>query len=97
MASHSFSTGSVGAAQTGSCSSNQPRPRMWSRNDPTLFIITGAMAAGKSTVAKARVQRFPRSAHVGGDAFLRMIVNGGAVMGPVLKAEARAQLTRRLQ
>ncbi|GLQ57214.1 hypothetical protein GCM10010862_44730 [Devosia nitrariae] len=70
---------------------------MWSRNDPTLFIITGAMAAGKSTVAKARVQRFPRSAHVGGDAFLRMIVNGGAVMGPVLKAEARAQLTRRLQ
>ena len=60
-----------------------------------LFIITGAMAAGKSTIAKALVQRFDKSAHVGGDAFLRMIVKGGAVMGPVLDAEARAQLTLR--
>ncbi|KKB12751.1 phosphotransferase [Devosia geojensis] len=60
-----------------------------------VYIITGAMAAGKSTVAKALVQRFERSAHVGGDAFLRMIVKGAAVMGPVLDAEARAQLTLR--
>ena len=60
-----------------------------------LFIITGAMAAGKSTIAKALVQRFEKSAHVGGDAFLRMIAKGGAVMGPVLDAEARAQLTLR--
>jgi chloramphenicol 3-O-phosphotransferase len=60
-----------------------------------LFIITCAMAAGKSTIAKALVQRFEKSAHVGGDAFLRMIARGGAVMGPVLDAEARAQLTLR--
>ena len=44
-----------------------------------LFIITGAMAAGKSTIAKALVQRFEKSAHVGGDAFLRMIGKGGAL------------------
>lgn len=57
-----------------------------------LYIVTGAMAAGKSTIAKALVQRFDKSAHVGGDAFLRMIVRGGAVMGPVLDDEALAQL-----
>lgn len=59
---------------------------------PPLYIITGAMAAGKSTVAKALVQRFDKSAHVGGDAFLRMIAKGGAVMGPVLDSEAVSQL-----
>ena len=57
-----------------------------------LYIITGAMAAGKSTIAKALVQRFDKSAHVGGDAFLRMIAKGGAVMGPALDDEAVAQL-----
>lgn len=57
-----------------------------------LYIITGAMAAGKSTIAKELVQRFERSAHVGGDAFLRMIARGGAVMGPVLDNEAVLQL-----
>ena len=53
-----------------------------------LYVITGAMAAGKSTIAKALVQRFEKSAHVGGDGFLRMIIKGGAVMGPELSPEA---------
>lgn len=57
-----------------------------------LYIITGAMAAGKSTIARELVQRFKRSAHVSGDAFLRMIAKGGAVMGPVLDDEAVLQL-----
>ncbi len=57
-----------------------------------LCVITGAMAAGKSTIAKALVHRFEKSAHVGGDAFLRMITKGGAVMGPVLGREAIEQL-----
>ena len=48
---------------------------------PSLFVITGAMAAGKTTVAKALAQRFPRSAVVGGDVFRRMIVKGAAAMG----------------
>lgn len=59
---------------------------------PPLYVITGAMAAGKSTIAKALVQRFEKSAHIGGDAFLRMIAKGGATMGPVLDPEAIAQL-----
>ncbi|UYN99856.1 MAG: AAA family ATPase [Devosia sp.] len=62
-----------------------------------VFIITGAMAAGKSTIAKALAQRFNRAAYVEGDAFLRMIVRGEAVMGPVLDADARAQLSLRQQ
>ncbi|HEY9090465.1 AAA family ATPase [Parasphingorhabdus sp.] len=60
-----------------------------------LYIITGAMAAGKSTIAKELVQRFEKSAHVGGDAFLRMIARGAAAMGPVLDSEARLQLQLR--
>lgn len=57
-----------------------------------LYIITGAMASGKSTIGKALVQHFEKSAHVGGDAFLRMIIKGGAVMGPTLDSEALMQL-----
>ena len=30
-----------------------------------LYVITGAMAAGKSTVARLLVHRLERSAHVG--------------------------------
>lgn len=60
-----------------------------------VFLITGAMAAGKSTVAKALVQRLPRAAYVAGDVFRRMIINGGALMGPILDTEARSQLTLR--
>lgn len=62
---------------------------------PPVFIITGAMAAGKSTVAMALAKRFARSAHVEGDVFLRMMVKGRATIGPVLSSEARAQLSLR--
>jgi cytidylate kinase len=62
---------------------------------PLLYIITGAMASGKSTVAKALVQHFEKSAYVSGDAFLRMIVKGGASYGPVLDKDARKELTLR--
>jgi predicted kinase len=62
---------------------------------PRLFIITGAMAAGKSTVAQAVAEALPKSVHLRGDVFRRMIVNGAAVMGPVLDDEALAQLKLR--
>lgn len=58
----------------------------------TLYLITGAMAAGKSTIAQALAERLPRSVHLRGDLFRRMIVNGAAEMGPELSAEALAQL-----
>ena len=62
---------------------------------PQVFIITGAMAAGKSTVAEALARRLPKSVHLRGDVFRRMIVNGAAEMGPVLSQEALAQLALR--
>lgn len=60
-----------------------------------LFIITGAMAAGKSTVAQLLAERLPKSVHLRGDLFRRMIVNGAAEMGPELSEEAKAQLALR--
>jgi predicted kinase len=60
-----------------------------------LFIITGAMAAGKSTVAQLLAERLPKSVHLRGDIFRRMIVNGAAEMGPTLSEDAKAQLSLR--
>ncbi|WP_369169715.1 AAA family ATPase [Streptomyces sp. R28] len=41
-----------------------------------VVLVTGVMAAGKSTVAQALAERLPRAAHVRGDVFRRMIVSG---------------------
>ncbi|WP_219463841.1 AAA family ATPase [Nonomuraea rhizosphaerae] len=57
-----------------------------------VFLVTGISAAGKSTVAQALAERLPRSAHVRGDAFRRMVVNGGAGMTPEHDQEAVRQL-----
>jgi predicted kinase len=62
---------------------------------PRLVIITGAMAAGKSTVAQAVAEALPKSVHLRGDVFRKMIVGGAAVMGPELDEEALAQLKLR--
>ncbi|MFD5078436.1 AAA family ATPase [Streptomyces sp. NPDC058371] len=47
-----------------------------------VVLITGVMAAGKSTVAQALAERLPRAAHVRGDVFRRMIVSGRADYAP---------------
>ncbi len=60
-----------------------------------LFVVTGVMAAGKSTVAEALAHRFERSAHVRGDAFRRMIVAGRDPITPPLSSEAERQLALR--
>ena len=60
-----------------------------------VIVITGAMAAGKSTVAELLAARLPRSVHVRGDVFRRMVVNGRADMTPNPSPEARAQLSLR--
>jgi cytidylate kinase len=60
-----------------------------------VFVITGAMAAGKSTVAEALARRIAKSVHVRGDLFRKMIVNGAAKMGPQLGDEAVRQLALR--
>ena len=56
-----------------------------------VIVITGAMAAGKSTVAELLARRLPRSVHIRGDVFRTMVVNGRADMTPQ-PTEAIAQL-----
>lgn len=59
---------------------------------PRIILITGIMAAGKSTVAQRLAEQLPRSVHLRGDLFRRMIVNGEAEMALELSPEANAQL-----
>jgi adenylylsulfate kinase-like enzyme len=61
-------------------------------DQPSIFLITGIMAAGKSTITQRLAERFPASVHLRGDLFRRMIVNGQAEMGLELSSEAYAQL-----
>ncbi|MWK36018.1 phosphotransferase [Actinomadura sp. J1-007] len=60
-----------------------------------VFLITGVQAAGKSTVAQALAERFPKSAHVRGDAFRRFVVSGREEMDAEPSAEALGQLRLR--
>ena len=60
-----------------------------------VIVITGAMAAGKSTVAELLAQQLPQSAHERGDLFRKMVVNGRADMTPQPSAAARSQLALR--
>lgn len=60
-----------------------------------VVLVTGVMAAGKSTVAQAPAERLPRAAHVRGDLFRRMIVTGREEYLPGAADEALAQLRLR--
>ena len=62
-----------------------------------IYLVTGIMAAGKSTVAQALAERLPRSVHVRGDTFRRFIVSGRAEMTLHPSDEARAQLQLRYE
>lgn len=62
---------------------------------PAVIVITGLMAAGKSTIAQKVAEHFPRSAHVRGDSFRRMVVGGRAEMTEHATDEATAQLQLR--
>lgn len=47
-----------------------------------VYVITGIMASGKSTVAQMLAEQFDRGVHVRGDVFRRMIVKGSVDMTP---------------
>ncbi|MGA2210910.1 MAG: AAA family ATPase [Acidimicrobiales bacterium] len=59
------------------------------------FVITGVMAAGKSTVADLLARRFDRGVHLRGDVFRKMIVTGRDPIPPSLGPEAVRQLELR--
>lgn len=60
-----------------------------------VILITGIMASGKSTVAQHLAERLPKSVHLRGDVFRRMIVNGRVDMQPGYEDEAFQQLRLR--
>lgn len=62
---------------------------------PAAFLITGISASGKSTAAQALAEQLPRSVHLRGDAFRRMIVNDRADMRPDGQQDALDQLRLR--
>lgn len=62
---------------------------------PDVYVITGVMAAGKSTVADALARRFERAVHLHGDVFRTMIVTGRDPIDPPLSTEAERQLALR--
>jgi chloramphenicol 3-O-phosphotransferase len=63
--------------------------------EQAVVLITGIQAAGKSTVAQLLAERLPRSVHLRGDLFRRMVVNGRADMTPDPSPEALRQLRLR--
>lgn len=73
-------------------------PRPYPDDAPSIVVITGIQAAGKSTVANLLARRFARGVHVEADVLHRMIVSGNvAVEEPgEPRGAAAAQLRLRL-
>ncbi|MER7013019.1 AAA family ATPase [Saccharopolyspora sp. NPDC000359] len=63
--------------------------------DRAILLITGIQAAGKSTIAQGIAERLPRSVHLRGDAFRRMVVGGREEMSATPSEEALRQLRLR--
>lgn len=63
--------------------------------EQACILITGIMASGKSSVAQALAERLPKSVHLRGDVFRRMIVNGHVPPEPPISEAALAQLRLR--
>jgi predicted kinase len=60
-----------------------------------VIVISGIMAAGKSTVSQLLAERFDYGVHLRGDVFRRMIVSGQASSSAEMGAEAQRQLKLR--
>jgi chloramphenicol 3-O-phosphotransferase len=62
---------------------------------PAVYLITGPMAAGKTTVARLLAAHFERGVHLEGDVFRRFVVSGRVEMTPDPTPEALEQLRLR--
>ena len=62
---------------------------------PAQILITGIMASGKSTIAQRLAEHLPKSVHLRGDLFRRMIINGQVDIEPPLTEAALNQLRLR--
>ncbi|WP_068622294.1 AAA family ATPase [Paenibacillus tuaregi] len=62
---------------------------------PSIILVTGIMASGKSTVAQLLSERFEKSVHLRGDIFRRMIVNNRKEVNPDAGNEELDQLRLR--
>lgn len=60
--------------------------------EQSIYLITGVMASGKSTVAELLASKIAKSVHLRGDIFRTMIVSGRAEMSAQLFDEAIRQL-----
>ncbi len=60
-----------------------------------IWLITGAQASGKSTVAELLASRVDRGVHVRGGQFYRWVVNGWTHVGSPDEAEVRRLLDLR--
>ncbi len=63
--------------------------------EPVLIVVTGIMAAGKSTVARLLAQYFARGVHIEADVLQRMIVSGGVWASEL--GEPQGEVVRQLR
>ncbi len=61
-------------------------------SERAIYLITGVMASGKSTVAELLASKMENGVHLRGDVFRRMIVSGRADMSAQPSNEAIRQL-----
>ena len=64
-------------------------------NNISLYLITGLMASGKSTVAELLAKSIEKSVHLHGDIFRKMIISGREEMSGKPNEEAIRQLNLR--
>ena len=63
--------------------------------DRAIYLVTGVMASGKSTVAQLLASRMEKGVHLRGDVFRRMMLSGCAEMSAHPSDEALRQLHMR--